>query len=142
MCGYREKRCCPLKWTYGFLPANQRRSKRSGQYNIRCSLPSPPVPLRRVACVKREAEYQARNESLIALVLSVSFCPPPPHRHTGVHASIHGGSLEPRESIEIHHSSNEVISLAPGRLLTMNFIVYYEACAATGRTEILKDSAA
>ena len=30
-------RFCPLKWTYGFLPANQRRSKRSGQYNIRCS---------------------------------------------------------------------------------------------------------
>jgi hypothetical protein len=33
------------------------------------------------------------------------------------HVSIHGGSLEPRELIKIHHSSNEVILLAPGRLL-------------------------
>jgi len=38
------------------------------------------------------------------------------------HASIHGGSLEPRELIEIHHSSKEVVSLAPGRLLTMKHV--------------------
>jgi len=38
------------------------------------------------------------------------------------HASIHGVSLEPRELIEIHHSSNEVISLAPGRLLTTKHV--------------------